>query len=228
MKIAALVFGLAVGLVMAQQAFAETTTNPPVKVLSIDVTNKRPVTLATNQELATYASQNNYYYSVNIKAGMKVMFSASYGIGGEAAQAEGVVVEKNGRFYYQQQGNPSSNLLLPPGLSLDSQDGVSLWDLGAYMDLINRVAFSQSNSSYATSNDVWSSPQAAMVDFRGGTAGQSVLYSDALEVDFAKTLTDNSSTANWSVYYGKNIGPVALEFNENLEPAGTFKFYLGN
>jgi hypothetical protein len=221
MKIALLAVGLVASLALAD-------TNPPPKVLSIDVSNKRPVQLSTNQELASYATQNNYYYSVNIKAGMRVLFSASYGIGGEAAQAEGVVVEKNGHFFYQQQGNPSSNLLLPPGLSLDSQDGVSLWDLGAYMDLINRVAFSQSNASWATSNDVWSSPQAAMVDFRGGTAGQSVFYQDALEVDFSKSFDGRGSTANWSVYYGKNIGPVALEFNEDMEPAGTFKFYLGN
>jgi len=196
------------------------------EVLSIDVKNRRPVALQTHAELASYASEHQYYYRVNLKAGMRVLYSASYGIGGEAAQASGEVVEKDGHFYFKQQSNPSGNLLLPPGLTFNSGNQLSLWDLGAYMDLVNRVAFSQSNESWTTSSNVYDKPQAAMVDFRGGTAGSSVFYQDALEVEFSRNVTGRSSSG-WKVYYGKGIGPVALEFREDMSPSGTFKFYLG-
>src|SRR5689334_6499295 len=97
-------------------------------VLSIDVTNRRPVPLVapTHQALATYAESNSYYFKVNLKEGMRVLYSASYGIGGEAAQASGVVVQRDGHFFFKQTDMPGRNLLLPPGFSGNWTTGDSL------------------------------------------------------------------------------------------------------
>jgi len=194
--------------------------------VALNVTNRRPINIQNFTVLRTYASTNSYYFGANLRDGMKVLFSASYGKG-EAAQASGVVVEKNGRFYFQMKSNPSSNLLLPPGLSFNSNNQTSLWDLQAYMELINRVAFSEPNSASHTTHDIYDRPDAALVDFRGGTAGQEVTYTDAMEVGFTKSI-GNRSQSDLKVYYGRGVGPVALEFTENMAPSGTFKFYLGD
>jgi hypothetical protein len=61
----------------------------------------------------------------------------------------------------------------------------------------------------------------------GGTAGGQVLYTDALEVVFNKTVA-NRSKSDWKAYYSKGIGAVALEFREDKSPSGVFKFYLGD
>ncbi len=203
------------------------TSEAPVLPVSIQVEKRTPIALENVMALRTYASTNNYYFGVNLQEGMRVLYSASYGIGGEAGQASGRVVKDQGRFWFRQDDNTTMQLLLPPGLPLNSSAGHSLWDLGAYMQLINRVAFSDPNESSKTATDVYASkPDAAIVDFKGGTAGQSVTYADALEVAFTRTV-ENRSLSNWKVYYGKGIGPVALEFREDMSPTGTFKFYLG-
>jgi len=62
--------------------------------------------------------------------------------------------------------------------------------------------------------------------FRGGTAGKQVTYNDALEVALNRA-SDRGTYSNVKVYYAKGTGPVALEFRENSQPTGTFKFYLG-
>lgn len=198
----------------------------PVVPVSLNVTNRRPVTLSDVTALRTYASDNAYYLTVNIRPGMKVLYSASYGMGGEAGQASGTIVEKNGRFWFKQQNNPTSQLMLPPGMPFNSSVEHSLWDVGDYLRLVNRVSFSDPNEASMTANDVYGSPAAALVDFKGGTAGGSVTYKDALEVVFNKTIA-NRSSSDLRVYYAKGIGPVALEFRENATPSGTFKMYLG-
>ena len=53
-----------------------------------------------------------------------------------------------------------------------------------------------------------------------------MFYQDALEVEFARNVSGRSNSG-WKVYYGRGVGPVALEFREDMSPAGTFKFYLG-
>jgi hypothetical protein len=216
-----IVLGLGLSLLLPTAAPAD-----DVQQVKIAVSKRTPVDVKSMLGLRTYASDSGYYFSVHLHEGMRVAYSASYGVGGEAAQARGVIVEKDGHFYFKQSANPSMNLLLPPG-SNGNGGGVSLWDIGAYMDLVNRVAFSDPNKASKTANDVYeATPQAFVVDFEGGTAGESVKYKDALEVSFSRSV-GNRSDSKLSVYYAKGIGPVALEFRENMLPAGTFKFYVG-
>ncbi len=195
----------------------------PVK---IDVTNRKPVVLQTASELRSYAAQNSYYYSVNLKEGMRVLYSASYGVGGEAGQASGTIVKKEGRFWFKQKENPTGQLLLPPGMTLNSNADHSLWDIGEYLELVNRVAFSDPNQVSKTANEVYGRPEAAIVDFQGGTASKTVSYKEAMEVVFKKA-TANRSDSEMKVYYARGVGPVAVEFRENMTPAGTFKIYIG-
>jgi len=218
-----------VAAVLAGNVMADTTADTddqgrPILPVKIDVSKRVPVNIDSYTMLRTYANNNDYYFSVKLKAGMKVFYSASYGVGGEAGQAEGTIVESNGKFLFKQRSNPSGNLLLPPGLPLNG-GSVSMWDVGAYMELINRVAFSEPNSASKSATQVYSKPAAAIVDFVGGTAGKSVSYKDALEVVFSKTGL-NRAKAESKFYYSKGIGPVALEFREDSSVGGTFKFYL--
>lgn len=225
-KLMTLLLGYSAAALAAGPSTPAAPASPAPVPVSIDVTNRRPLTLEDVKALRTYARDNSYYFSVNLKEGMRVLYSASYGIGGEAAQARGTLVERDGRFVFKQSANPSSNLLQPPGLPFNGGTDVSLWDLGAYMDLVNRVAFSDPNNASKTSSDVYGKPEAALVDFAGGTAGETVEYSDALEVVYQKQVYGRSDS-NLRVYYAKGIGPVALEFRENLQPSGTFKVYVG-
>lgn len=190
----------------------------------INIKNRKPLeTVQDMSALRTYATSNEYYFTVNLRHGMKISYSASYGIGGEAAQAEGVIVEKDGKFLFQQHSNPSSNLLLPPGVPFNSSSRTSLWDIGAYLEMVNRVALMGNG---IRGNSLYNEPEAALVDFEAGTAGNTVRYRNALEASFTKTL-DNRSTSNLKVYFARGIGPVVLEFRETSSPGGTFKFYLG-
>lgn len=197
--------------------------------LSISVSNRRPIAeVSSPSHAGTYAKANNYYgYSANqLKAGMKVLFSASYGSdGGEAGQSRGVLVEKNGGLYYKQLDNTTTQLLLPPGLSFDGgSSGTSLWEMKNYLDLINRVAFSE--ASHGPSKDVYTKLSAYAVDFEGGTANSSVGYKDSLELKLEKSNEDSRS--NVSVYFAKGVGAVALEFRETGAVGGTFKIYIGD
>ena len=202
------------------------SSDPGVVPVSLSVTNRRPLQLNDVPELRSYASTNTYYLTANVKSGMKVLYSASYGIGGEAGQGSGVIVEKNGRFWFKQLKNPTSQLMLPPGMPFNGSVEHSLWDIGAYLHLVNRVAFSEANEASKTSHDVYGAPAVAMVDFRGGTAGATVTYKDALEVVFNRTVA-NRSRSDLRIYYARGTGPVALEFQEHSTPSGTFKMYLG-
>ncbi len=199
----------------------------PMMPFSMTVQNRVPIDLNTIRQLRTYASTNNYYFGINLRHGQRVMYSVSYGTQGEAGQARGVVIEKDGRFWFKQQANPTGQLLLPPGQVINSNNEHSMWDIGSYMELVNRVAFSAPSANYHTANDVYSTaPEAALVDFTGGTAGQSVHYKGALEVVFKHSVSGRSKS-EWKAYYSKGIGPVALEFREDKSPSGVFKFYLG-
>ncbi|MBY0369881.1 hypothetical protein K2X33_04290 [bacterium] len=194
---------------------------------SIDISKSTPVDIDDVNNLRGYANTNNYYLAVNLRAGMRVLYSASYGVGNEAGQAAGTLVEKDGSFFFKQSSNPTNQLLLPPGLPFNSGTDVSLWDVGAYMELINRVAFSDPNTSSRTNNNVYSAIRSAnIVDFKGGTAGASVTYKDALEVNYNHQVATRSDS-NLKIYYARGIGPVALEFRESMVPSGTFKIYVG-
>lgn len=200
--------------------------DPVPQPVKMDISNRKPVPLQTVSELRSYAATKDYYYSVNLQEGMRVLYSASYGVGGEAGQAHGTIVKKDGHFWFKQKSNPTGQLLLPPGLTLNSNADHSLWDIGEYLELVNRVAFSDPNQVSKTANDVYGKPDAALVDFDGGTAGKTVTYKDALEVVFKKSVK-NRSDSEMKVYYARGIGPVALEFRENSTPSGTFKLYIG-
>lgn len=230
--LATLVLGASTFLATAcgQRFSEEESVSTP---LAINVSNRRAIAEVTSPTHAgTYAKSNNYYgYAANqLKAGMKVMFSASYGAsGGEAGQSRGVLVEKNGGLFYEQQDNTTNQLLLPPGLPFNNgSNGVSLWDMRAYLDLINRVAFSEATSyGEAPNKDVYAQVSAYQVDFEGGTAGRTVDYKDAMELKLEKGNPDNSKS-NVSVYFAKGVGAVALEFRESGLVGGTFKIYVGD
>ncbi len=193
---------------------------------SISVSNRRPIQAQDTKAVKSYADANNFYLFVNLRDGMRVAYSASYGVGGEAGQAWGTLVADGDHFWFRQEDNPTQQLLLPPGLTFDSSASHSLWDFKQYMALVNRVAYSVANESSMTSSDVYGNPAAALVDFKGGTAGVMMSYKDALEIVYNRKVEDRSNS-NLSVYYGKGVGPVALEFSEDKSPSGTFKVYLG-
>ena len=195
--------------------------------VAIDVTKRERIgSIADFDQVKVYASTNSYYHVPNLRAGMPVFFSASYGVGGEAGQARGVLVEKDGKLFFKQTGNPTNQLLLAPGNPFNGNQDASLWDMEAYVKLINRVAFSDPNEVSRTATDVY--PTAGLdvykVDFKGGTAGGTVDYKDALEVGMKL----QESGTDVKLYYAQGIGPVALEFRERSSPDGTFKVYIGS
>jgi len=202
-------------------------------LLAINVSNRRPITeVASAPAAGQYARSNSYYgYSTNmLRAGMKVLFSASYGAnGGEAGQARGVLVAgDNGGLFYKQETNTTTQLLLAPGLPFRTNGGsagTSLWNLSEYVDLVNRVSFAEQSRAGATT-DVYSQVGAYKVDFDGGTAGRQVRYSDAMELTLQKKNRD--SVSNVSIYFAQQIGAVALEFRETGAVGGTFKLYIGD
>lgn len=202
------------------------------EALAINVSNRRPLSNVKNPTGAShYAQANNYYsYAANqLKAGMPVMFSASYGANGrEAGQSRGVLVEKDGSLYYQQIETTTMQLLLPPGLTHNDRNQASLWDMKAYMDLVNRVAFAESavERTAGGATPVYTATDASLVDFEGGTAGAQVAYRDAMELRLERSSRDVAS--NVSVYFAKGVGPVALEFRETGAVGGTFKIYIGD
>jgi hypothetical protein len=209
---------------------ADESANPTVGALPplmFSTKNQTPLQVKSVSDVKTYAMENDYFFPSYLRDGMKVLYSASYGIGKEAAQARGHIVERNGKFLFKQDANPTMNLLLPPGLPMNnSQDDVSLWDIRGYLMLINRVAFSSHNLMSKTENDIYSVPSASVLDFEGGTAGSTVSYPNALEVKYSSSVQGRSNS-NLKVYFAKGTGPVALEFTESMTPSGTFKFYLG-
>lgn len=156
-----------------------------------------------------------------------VMFSASYGIGGEAGQASGTVVARDGGFWFEPGRNPTSQLLLAPGESFDGGGGSS-WELGAYLQLAGRVAAS-SLAHAGDGFDLYQDAKASLVSFTGGTAGKSVRYDDALEVALKSRNAAGVETETL-VYAVPGKGPVALELREGGAVGGTFKVYvnLGN
>jgi|GEM_PF-2650444 len=195
-------------------------------MLQIDVSNRRPISEgSSSQGAGQYARANSYYSANNLKAGMPVMFSASYGgEGGEAGQAKGRLVSgANGDLFFKLEDNPTNQLLYAPGLA--EMSGVSLFNLTKYADLINRVSFAEAGGTDRSGQAVYESASASVVDFRGGTAGSSASYSDTMELVLKRKNRDSSSETK--VYFAKGVGPVALEFREGGMVGGTFKIYIG-
>jgi hypothetical protein len=206
--------------------------------LEMTVSNRRPISEASDFTRAgLYARSNNYYgYAANLlKPGMRVMYSASYGASGqEAGQSRGTLEQgADGGLYFRQEDNTTSQMMLPPGLAWDNGgEGVSLWEMKSYLDLINRVAFAEASAARAPGETpnagpaVYSALSAYQVDFEGGTAGQTVDYRDAMELTLQKS-PGNGTKSDVSVYFAKGIGAVALEFKESGSVGGTFKIYIG-
>jgi len=195
-------------------------------MLEINVSNRRPIAeAASSMGAGQYARSHSYYNANNLKAGMPVMFSASYGSqGGEAGQAKGrLVAGANGDLFFKLEDNPTNQLLYAPGLA--KMSGVSLFNLTQYADLINRVSFAEAGGTDRSGQAVYESASGSVVDFRGGTAGSSTSYSDTMELVLKRKNRDSSSETK--VYFAKGVGPVALEFREGGAVGGTFKIYIG-
>src|SRR4051812_2791527 len=90
------------------------------KPWSMEVTNRVPVSIDSMRGLRDYATTNSYYFTVQLHEGMSVYYSASYGTSGEAGQAAGTLVDRDGKFFFKQEKNPTGQLLLPPGLVFNS------------------------------------------------------------------------------------------------------------
>lgn len=196
-------------------------------LLEMTTSNRRPISEATSSRGAgQYARANAYAGAANLREGMRLMFSASYGgSGGEAGQARGRLVKSaNGDFYFKMEANPTNQLLYAPGLP-QFGGGVSLWNITKYVDLINKVSFADAGGTRGDGEAVYGQVSGAIVDFKGGTAGGTASHSDTLELVLKARSGETSSETK--VYYAKGVGPVALEFRETGLVGGTFKMYIG-
>ena len=104
------------------------------EVASVDITNRRPLADLRDFVAAGRYAHTHTYDAQTLRAGMKVLFSASYGVGGEAGQSRGVLVERGGKLFYQHESNPTSQLLLAPGQSFNGDSHESSWDMTNYFD----------------------------------------------------------------------------------------------
>lgn len=186
------------------------------KVKDLDVKNY--------SDLYAQAKAGNYL-ALSLQAGDKVMYSASYGVGGEAAQAWGKLVSANGGLFFKQLENPSNNLLVAPGAPHSSSGGsnASLWDFEAYSHLVHRVGF----GGYATGANraIYSGLSAAIVNFSGKTAGEGTrTYSEALEISLTNKNQDGSTTRT-KIWLSKGCGVIGMEYTENGSVGGTSKMY---
>lgn len=157
--------------------------------------------------------------------GTTVMYSASYGIGGEAGQAWGKLQETPDGVFFNQMDNTTTQLLLPPGMPFqNSSSGPSLWEFKSYLKMLGDVAKAHFYDD-KSSSEMYSNLQTSEVSFTAETAGQSAQYNDALELKLTKNNV-GGSTSNFTVYMVKDVGPVAMEFSENGSTDGTFKLYI--
>lgn len=194
---------------------------------AMDISNRKPISNAANTSASDIVNvgMRDHYAAVGIKEGAEVAFSAAYGTEGEAGQSRGVVVRQWGGLYYKPESNPTSQLLLPPGLPFNSSETVSRWELTGYATLAKTIAFGQ-NSYTNGKHTTYDNVSAAKVDFEAGTAGASFRYSDALEVVMSKeSVGDTKSEV--AMYFARDIGLVALEFRESGLVSGVFKVYFG-
>lgn len=200
--------------------------------LSIAFTNREALPLTSYQEAGQYARKTGYLVNSQcasgLRAGMQVAFSASYGIGGEAGQSRGVLVEREDGLYYEQENNVTTQLLLPPGLALNSGTKVSLWEFRSFAELVCQVVFAADGSgSYDARNQKYAFKGAAKVDFDGGTAGRKFSVPNALEIKLSQT-TKAGAKADFNAYFAPGKGLKAFEFTESGAPQGTFKIYFGD
>lgn len=167
-----------------------------------------------------YALQNGYYdgsfCSSYLKGGEKVYFSASYD-DGEAGQAYGHLEADGGKFWFNQEGMPTSQAMFAPGLG--AFEGRSLWEFKRYFHTICSVAFGKGRSG-----PDYTSIKAEKISMTGGTAGGEVAYQDALKLSLGKT-SDGGKTDVVMVFV-KGLGPRVVEFRETNMPAGTAKVYI--
>lgn len=187
----------------------------------VRVSNRRKVDAVNSLAEAGVYAQAGEYVVNQLKAGMEVMFSASYGVGGEAGQARGVLVERDGGLYYKQLDNPTSQLLLPPGLRFNGDSAVSKWEMRSYIELVNKTALAFGYATGVAPKPQYASIAASLVDFDGGTAGRTVKYKDALELVLARAGSVREpfqSASSYGFYFVVRAGE-----NEQQFPARQFR-----
>ena len=203
-----LIAALSIVLMQVSCGVKQKSNDNASNLLSIEASNKRPISNLTDfGSLFQYAANQGYYKeSQAFKDGDKVYFSAAYEANGsEEGQSRGEVVKgSDGEFYYRQTENVTMQLLLPPGLSWNNGtgDGLSLWNLTQFDRLVKYVAFSNGLETQTGSSDsvhyskrstgIYSNITANEVDFEGGTAGGKVNHQNVLEVSLQKTNSDES------------------------------------
>jgi hypothetical protein len=109
--------------------------------------------------------------------------------------------------------------MLPPGLG--TFRGESRWDLGRYQRVLADIAFGRNSIN---------GPQYDRIEgeiinqLKGGTAGGSVTYGQALKL----TLSNQKTQTKTIIVFVKNQGPRMMEFREQGSVAGTAKVYIGS
>ena len=184
-----------------------------------------------------FALNEGYYKGtcgLTAKAGDQIFFSTSYGLGGEAGQGRGRLVAADDGLFYAQEGNPTTQLLLAPGLPFNrafsgGNSSQSLWEFKQYLAMVNWVVFGEEQAAglnlaaNKAMEETYNVIRARVVDFTGSTGGGSASYSDALELTYRSQI--GSCKSDLLVLLAKSVGVVGIEFQENCSPAGTFKMY---
>lgn len=198
------------------------------QLFELTTSNVQPITGLTDwSSLASYAQTNGYYDarqpSATLQGGEKVYFSASYN-DGEAGQAHGSIARTAGRggkdrFTYVQEGNPTTQAMLPPGLGQFT--GQSLWNMGRFVETMASVALGR-----GVGGPDYPNVKAETVSLEGGTAGGHVAYTQALKVTLSGSWSGGQSEA--IIIFVKGLGPRIMEFRETNMPSGTTKVYIAN
>lgn len=191
------------------------------QLYDIQIQSRQPIVEISDFSSAkSYAVQNGYYNGrlcgSYLKGGEKVWYSASYGQG-EAGQAFGELAADGDKLFFVQQGMPTHQLMLAPGLAGFS--GKSLWEFKRYFNTVCSVAFGQG----ARGPD-YQSIKAEKISMSGGTAGGSVAWQDALQISLRSS--GHGGISETVIIFAKGLGPRVVEFSENTMPAGTAKVYI--
>lgn len=181
---------------------------------------KAPIAEITDFKSAeTYALANGYYdgqfCKSYLKGGEKVWFSASYNFG-EAGQAYGNLEQDGGKLFFVQQGNPTNQMMIGPGVA--GFTGKSLWEFNRYFRTVCSIAFGKGRAPD------YDSIKAEKVSMTGGTAGGNVSYNDALKLSLHKS--SNGGKTDVIMIFVKGLGPRVVEFRETNMPSGTSKVYI--
>lgn len=171
--------------------------------------------------LGSYLVSNGYFPKNGYPAGTGVLFSTSYEIVSDGAGQGYGSIGQDGNF--NQQGNNTTQLLLCPGAT-SIGSGPCAWQFNGpegYAQLAFDVVSNRRSRLPARIHPGYETQMAQQVSYEAKTAGQSTGGQDAIEV----VLKGRESTAR--LVFEKNVGLVAVVFQEGSMPAGTAEVFIG-